>query len=154
MKHREIETKIMSPLLGDTIPLPSYATDGAAALDLRACLESAITVLPGETVTIPSGIAIGIHDPGLVAILAPRSGLGIKHGIVLANTIGVIDSDYQGEIKVGIRNQGQQPYTIQPGERICQMLFVPVVQACLRVVTEFSEESARGTGGFGHTGRG
>lgn len=153
MKHREIETKIISPLMGDTIPLPSHATSGAAALDLRACLEAAVTVLPGETVTIPSGIAIGIHDPGLVAILAPRSGLGIKHGMVLANTIGVIDSDYQGEIKVGMRNQGKEPYTIEPGERICQMLFMPVVQACLRVVERFSAESARGDGGFGHTGR-
>ncbi len=153
MKYREIETKIMSPLLGSTIPLPRYATSGSAALDLHACLETAITVVPGETVTIPSGIAIGIHDPGLVAILAPRSGLGIKHGIVLANTIGVIDSDYQGEIKVGIRNQGGEPYTIEPGERICQMLFMPVVRASLRVVEQFSEESARGAGGFGHTGR-
>lgn len=153
MKHREIETKIMSPLIGTSIPLPAYATDGSAALDLRACLDSPITIAPAETVTIPSGIAISIHDPGLVAILAPRSGLGIKHGIVLANTIGVIDSDYQGEIKVGIRNQGTTAYTIQPGERICQMLFMPVVQASLRVVEQFSEESSRGEGGFGHTGK-
>lgn len=153
MKHREIETKIMNPLIGTSIPLPTHATDGSAALDLRACLENAVTVSPGETVIIPSGIAIGIHDPGLVAILAPRSGLGIKHGIVLANTIGVIDSDYQGEIKIGIRNQGQEPYTIQPGERICQMLFMPVVQASLRIVEQFSEESQRGAGGFGHTGK-
>lgn len=152
MKHREIETKIMNPLVGTAIPLPTYATEGAAALDLRACLEEAVTLEPGETVTVPSGIAIGIHDPGLVAILAPRSGLGIKHGIVLANTIGVIDSDYQGEIKIGLRNQGQAPYTIQPGERICQMLFMPVVQASLRVVETFSEDSQRGAGGFGHTG--
>jgi len=153
MKHREIETKIVSPLIGSSIPLPQYATDGSAALDLRACLDEAVAVAPGETVTIPSGIAISIHDPNLVAILAPRSGLGIKHGIVLANTIGVIDSDYQGEIKIGIRNQGSEPYSIQPGERVCQMLFMPVVQANLRVVEEFSEESARGTGGFGHTGK-
>lgn len=153
MKHREIETKIVSPLIGSSIPLPQYATDGSAALDLRACLDEAVAVAPGETVTIPSGIAISIHDPNLVAILAPRSGLGIKHGIVLANTIGVIDSDYQGEIKIGIRNQGKDPYSIQPGERVCQMLFMPVVQASLRVVEEFSEESARGTGGFGHTGK-
>ncbi len=152
MKHREIETKIMNPLVGTRIPLPEYATEGAAALDLRACIEEAVTLQPGETVTIPSGIAIGIHDPGLVAILAPRSGLGIKHGIVLANTIGVIDSDYQGEIKIGLRNQGQAPYTIQPGERVCQMLFIPVVQASLRVVEVFSEDSRRGAGGFGHTG--
>ena len=153
MKHREIETKIMSPLIGTSIPLPAYATDGSAALDLRACLDSPITIAPAETVTIPSGIAISIHDPGLVAILAPRSGLGIKHGIVLANSIGVIDSDYQGEIKVGIRNQGTTAYTIQPGERICQMLFMPVVQASLHVVEQFSEESSRGEGGFGHTGK-
>ncbi|MGB4600114.1 MAG: dUTP diphosphatase [Trichlorobacter sp.] len=153
MKYREIETKIMNPLIGATIPLPAYATDGAAAMDLRACLETAITIAPGETIIIPSGIAIAIHDPALVAILAPRSGLGINHGIVLANTIGVIDSDYQGEIKVGIRNLGQESYTIQPAERICQMLFMPVVQASLRVVGQFSEESARGAGGFGHTGR-
>lgn len=153
MKHREIETKIMSPLMGGTIPLPAHATDGSAALDLRACLEDEVTLLPGETAIIPSGIAIAIHDPGLVAILAPRSGLGIKHGIVLANTIGVIDSDYQGEIMVGLRNQGNSPYTVQPGERICQMLFMPVVQADLRVVAAFSEESVRGSGGFGSTGK-
>lgn len=153
MKHREIETKIVNPLVGSSIPLPQYATDGSAALDLRACLDSAVTVAPGETIAIPSGIAISIRDPNLVAILAPRSGLGIKHGIVLANTIGVIDSDYQGEIIIGIRNQGSEVYTIQPGERVCQMLFIPVVQANLRVVDEFSKESARGTGGFGHTGK-
>lgn len=153
MKHREIETKIVNPLLGGSIPLPDYATDGSAALDLRACIEGPVTVAPGQTVTIPSGLAVSIHDPSLVAILAPRSGLGIKHGIVLANTIGVIDSDYQGEIKVGIRNQGIESYTIQPGERICQMLFMPVVQVTLKVVDCFREESGRGAGGFGHTGR-
>ena len=153
MKYREIETKIVNPLIGSCIPLPQYATDGSAALDLRACLDQAVNVAPGETVAIPSGIAISIHDPNLVAILAPRSGLGIKHGIVLANTIGVIDSDYQGEIKIGIRNQGSEPYSIQPGERICQMLFMPVVQASLRVVKEFSQETVRGEGGFGHTGK-
>jgi dUTP pyrophosphatase len=153
MKHREIETKIVNQLIGSSIPLPQYATDGSAALDLRACLDQAVIIQPGETITIPSGLAINIHDPNLVAILAPRSGLGIKHGIVLANTIGVIDSDYQGEIKIGIRNQGSESYSIQPGERICQMLFMPVVQATLRVVEAFSEESLRGDGGFGHTGR-
>lgn len=153
MKHREIETKIVSRLIGNSIPLPEYATDGSAALDLRACLDQSVTVHPGETVTIPSGIAISIHDPGLVAILAPRSGLGIKHGIVLANTIGVIDSDYQGEIKIGIHNQGSEAYTIQPGERVCQMLFMPVVQATLKLVEQFSKETERGGGGFGHTGK-
>lgn len=153
MKHREIETKIMSPLLGNTIPLPTYATDGSAAMDIRACLEESKDVAPGETVIIPSGMAISIHDPSLVAILAPRSGLGIKHGIVLANTIGVIDSDYQGEIMVGLRNQGSAPYTVHPGERICQMLFMPVVAASLLIVDEFSKESIRGSNGFGSTGR-
>ncbi len=152
MKRLEIETKIMNTLIGTTIPLPEYATSGAAAMDMRACLENPRTVQPGETVLIPSGIAISIHDPGLVALLLPRSGLGIKHGIVLANSVGVIDSDYQGEIGIGIVNRGIKPYTIEPGERICQMLFMPVLQADLRVVAEFSQESERGTGGFGSTG--
>jgi len=143
----------MNPLMGTNIPLPTYATDGAAAMDLRACLNEPKTVQPGETVFIPSGIAIGIHDPGLVALILPRSGLGIKHGIVLANTIGVIDSDYQGEIGIGIHNRGKTPYTIEPGERICQMMFVPVVQVALEIVRNFSRESKRGAGGFGHTGK-
>jgi dUTP pyrophosphatase len=152
MKRPKIETKIMNPLIGTTIPLPSYASSGAAALDLRACIDAPLTVQPGETVLIPSGIAISIHDPGLVALLVPRSGLGIKNGIVLANTIGVIDSDYQGEIGIGIVNRGAAFYTVEPGERICQMLFVPVLQADLNLVAEFSQESDRGTGGFGSTG--
>ncbi len=152
MMRPKIETKIMNPLIGTAIPLPTYATDGAAALDLRACLETPVTVQPGETVLIPSGIAISIHDPGLVALLMPRSGLGIKHGIVLANTVGVIDSDYQGEIGIGIVNRGTAEYTIQPGERVCQMMFVPVLQTELSVVSEFSLASGRGTGGFGSTG--
>jgi dUTP pyrophosphatase len=153
MNRHKIETKIMNPLMGTSIPLPAYATDGSAAMDLRACLAEAMTVLPGETVLVPSGIAISIHDPGLVALLVPRSGLGIKHGIVLANTIGVIDSDYQGEIGIGVHNRGKSAYTIEPGERICQMMFVPVTQVVLGVVEEFSMDSARGAGGFGHTGR-
>lgn len=152
MNRPKIETKIMNPLIGNTIPLPAYATGGSAAMDLRACLEQPLTIQPGETHLIPSGIAISIHDPGLVALIAPRSGLGIKQGIVLANTIGVIDSDYQGEIGIGIYHRGTEPYTIQPGERICQMLFMPVVQVTLQVVDEFSSESSRGAGGFGHTG--
>ena len=154
MNRHKIETKIMSPLIGDTIPLPGYATSGSAAMDLRACVAAPLTVQPGETVLVPSGIAISIHDPELVALLVPRSGLGIKHGIVLANTIGVIDSDYQGEIGIGIHNRGHAPYTIEPGERVCQMMFMPVTQAALQVVAEFSQESVRGAGGFGHTGRG
>jgi dUTP pyrophosphatase len=153
MNRHKIETKIMNPLMGSSIPLPSYATPGSAAMDLRACLSEALIVHPGETVMIPSGIAISIHDPALVALLVPRSGLGIKHGIVLANTVGVIDSDYQGEIGIGIHNRSQSDYTVEPGERICQMMFVPVTQAALSIVGEFSMDSARGAGGFGHTGR-
>ena len=153
MKTRKIEIKIINSLIGSMIPLPAYATPGSAAMDLRACLDAPIAVQPGETVMVPSGIAISIHDKSLVAILAPRSGLGIKHGIVLANTIGVIDSDYQGEIGVGIRNQGAVAYTIEPGERICQMLFIPVEQVALQLVEEFSQDSSRGSGGFGHSGR-
>ncbi len=153
MNSHKIETKIMNPLLGASIPLPSYATTGSAAMDLRACLSAPLTIQPGETVLIPSGIAISIHDPGLVALLVPRSGLGIKHGIVLANTVGVIDSDYQGEIGIGVFNRGNASYTVEPGERICQMMFVPVTQAALCVVEEFSNDSARGAGGFGHTGK-
>ena len=154
MNTHKIETKIMNTLMGTSIPLPSYATDGSAAMDLRACISGPLPVQPGETVLIPSGLAISIHDPGLVALLVPRSGLGIKHGIVLANTVGVIDSDYQGEIGIGIHNRSGQPYTIEPGERICQMLFMPVTQVALAIVDEFSSDSIRGAGGFGHTGKG
>ena len=153
MNRHKIETKIMNPLMGSTIPLPSYATTGAAAMDLRACLETPLTIEPGDTVLIPSGIAISIHDPGLVALIVPRSGLGIKHGIILANTIGVIDSDYQGEIGIGIHNRGKVAYAILPGERICQIMFMPITQVGLSIVNEFSQESARGSGGFGHTGK-
>jgi len=153
MNRHKIETKIMNPLMGSSIALPAYATTGSAAMDLRACLPEPLTVQPGETVMIPSGIAISIHDPALVALLVPRSGLGIKHGIVLANTVGVIDSDYQGEIGIGIHNRSRTAYTVEPGERICQMMFVPVTQAALCVVEKFSMDSARGAGGFGHTGR-
>jgi dUTP pyrophosphatase len=153
MNRHKIETKIMNKLIGTSIPLPTYATSGSAAMDLRACIENSLTIQTGETVLVPSGIAINIHDPGLVALIVPRSGLGIKHGIVLANTVGVIDSDYQGEIGIGIHNRGKSPYTIEPGERICQMMFVPISQVSLLIVEEFSQETNRGTGGFGHTGR-
>ena len=151
MNRHKIETKIINPLIGTSIPFPSYATAGSAALDLRACLDQPKTVHPGETVLIPSGIAISIHDPGLVALLAPRSGLGIKHGIVLANTIGVIDSDYQGELMVSCWNRGQTPFTVEPMERIAQLVFVPVVQARWERVDSF-DASDRAAGGFGHTG--
>ncbi|MDD5286238.1 MAG: dUTP diphosphatase [Desulfuromonadaceae bacterium] len=152
MNRPKIETKIINPLIGRAIPIPSYATSGSAAVDLRACLDQPRTVQPGETTLIPSGIAISINDPGLVALLVPRSGLGIKHGIVLANTVGVIDSDYQGEIGIGIVNRGAIPYTIEPGERICQMMFLPVSQVALELVAEFCKETDRGAGGFGSTG--
>lgn len=150
---KRIETKIVNSLIGQTIPLPAYATDGSAALDLRACIEVPVTLAPGETRLIGSGIAISIRDPGLVAIIAPRSGLGIKHGICLGNGIGIIDSDYSGEIQIGLWNRSGEPYTIQPGERICQMLFMPVIQVELALVEAFSEITQRADGGFGHTGR-
>ncbi len=151
MKY-EIQLKILDDRLGETIPLPEYATSGSAGLDLRACLESPLTLAPGETALIPTGLAIHIGDASLAAVLLPRSGLGHKHGIVLGNLVGLIDSDYQGEVMVSCWNRGVESFTIQVGERIAQMVFVPVVQAEFQVVKEFSE-SERGKGGFGHTGR-
>ncbi len=151
MKHK-IQLKILDKRLGDSIPLPGYATSGSAGLDLRACLESSLTLAPGETALIPTGLAIHIGDPSLAAVLLPRSGLGHKHGIVLGNLVGLIDSDYQGEVMVSCWNRGGESFTIQVGERIAQMVFVPVVQADFQVVDAFSE-SERGEGGFGHTGR-
>lgn len=153
MNSVNVETKIVNPLIGDTIPLASYATAGAAAIDLRACLKEEIGIQPGETVLVGSGIAVNIKDPNIVGIIVPRSGLGIKKGIILANTIGVIDSDYQGEIKIGLFNRSQNQYTVKPAERICQMLFMPVINATLKLVQEFSNATYRGGGGFGHTGR-
>ncbi|NLV24847.1 MAG: dUTP diphosphatase [Deltaproteobacteria bacterium] len=148
-----VEAKIVNPLLGRTIPLPRYATEGSAGLDLPACIEKPLVLAPGRTEIVPTGMAVSIRDPGLMAVLAPRSGLGIKHGVVLANLVGIIDSDYHGEILVGLWNRGDCPFTVHPGDRICQMLFVPVVQAELRFVDEFSTASGRGSGGLGHTGR-
>ena len=153
MNSVNIETKIVNPLLGKSIPLPSYATDGSAAIDLRACLKEPIGIQPGQSVLIGSGIAMNIKDSNIGGIIVPRSGLGIKKGIVLANTIGVIDSDYQGEIKIGLYNRSQNQYTVKPGERICQMLFMPVINATLKLVKGFSNTTYRGSGGFGHTGR-
>ena len=153
MNSVNIETKIVNPIMGEAIPLPSYATDGSAAIDLRACLREPIGIQPGETLLVGSGMAINIKDPSIVGLIVPRSGLGIKKGIVLANTIGVIDSDYQGEIKIGLFNRSQNPYIVRPGERICQMLFMPVINATLKLVKVFSSETHRGSGGFGHTGR-
>ncbi len=153
MKSINVETKIINPLIGDTIPLASYATEGAAAIDLRACIKEDLCIQPGETVLVGSGIAVNIKDPNIVGIIVPRSGLGIKKGIILANTIGIIDSDYQGEIKIGLFNRSQTQYTVKPAERICQMLFMPVISATLKLVREFSNATDRGRGGFGHTGR-
>ncbi len=148
----KIQLKILDPRLGHEIPMPNYATDGSAGIDLRACLDADITLLPGETVLIPTGIAIHINDHQLAAVLLPRSGLGHKHGIVLGNLVGLIDSDYQGQVFVSCWNRGQTAFTVKIAERIAQMVFVPVVQAEFDVVTEFNQ-SERGEGGFGHTGR-
>lgn len=149
---RKIELKILDPRVGRDFPLPSHATEGAAGIDLRACLDESLELAPGQTGLIGTGIAIHIGDPGLAAMILPRSGLGHKHGIVLGNLVGLIDSDYQGEIMVSCWNRGKDNFSMQPGERIAQLVFVPVVQAEFEIVGDF-DESARGTGGFGHTGR-
>ena len=143
----------MDSRVGDSIPLPHYATDGSAGLDMRACIDAALTVAPGQTVLVPTGIAIHIGDSGLAAVLLPRSGLGHKHGLVLGNLTGLIDSDYQGQIFISCWNRGSNVYEVQPGERIAQMVFIPVEQVAFSVVKEFGE-SDRGDGGFGHSGRG
>lgn len=148
---RAIELKILDERVGDSIDLPHYATDGSAGLDMRACIDEALTVAPGATELVPTGIAIHIGDPSLAAVLLPRSGLGHKHGLVLGNLTGLIDSDYQGQVFISCWNRGQRPYTIEPGERIAQMVFVPVEQVRFVVVEEF-EDSSRGEGGFGHSG--
>ena len=144
--------RVLDPRVGREIPLPGYATDGSAGLDLRACLDAPITLEPGQTHLVPTGFAIHLEDPGLAAVLLPRSGLGHKHGIVLGNLVGLVDSDYQGQVMVSVWNRGNHPFTISPGERIAQMIIVPVVQVELEVVSEF-HESARGAGGFGSSGR-
>ncbi|MBD9354717.1 dUTP diphosphatase [Methylomonas albis] len=149
---KKIQLKILDPRLGREIALPAYATHGSAGLDLRACLDQALTLLPGETALIPTGLAIHIDDPHLAAVLLPRSGLGHKHGIVLGNLVGLIDSDYQGQIFISCWNRGNSTFTVEIGERIAQMVFVPVVQAEFECVAEF-DESHRGSGGFGHSGR-
>ncbi len=149
---QRIQLKVLDRRIGTEFPLPDYATDGSAGMDLRACVEDGLCILPGETHLIPTGLAIHIEDPALAAVLLPRSGLGHKHGIVLGNLVGLIDSDYQGQLFVSCWNRGQDSFTIQPGERIAQMIFVPVVRAKFEVVAEF-DVSQRGAGGFGHTGR-
>jgi len=149
---KNIQLKILDARLGDEISLPHYATDGSAGIDLRACLDKPLSIAPGETHLIPTGMAIHMSDATLAAVILPRSGLGHKHGIVLGNLVGLIDSDYQGQIFVSCWNRGSDTFVVEIGERIAQMVFVPVVQANFEIVDEF-EESDRGEGGFGHSGR-
>ena len=149
---QKIQLKILDRRLGDEFPLPNYATDGSAGMDMRACVDGPLVLAPGETQLIPTGLAIHVEDSGMAAVLLPRSGLGHKHGIVLGNLVGLIDSDYQGQVFVSCWNRGQEAFTINPGERIAQMVIVPVVRADFELVDEFIA-SDRGAGGFGHTGR-
>lgn len=147
----DLKIKALSPKIGKEIPVPFYASAGAAAMDLHACLDEAVTIPAGGRKLIPTGIAIALPDPGYVALIFARSGLGIKHGIAPANCVGVIDSDYRGEIMVGLQNSGDADYTIQPADRIAQMMITPVLQANVRLVEEL-DDTARGAGGFGSTG--
>ena len=149
---RNIRLKVLDPRIGREFPLPRYETEGAAGLDLRACVDAPAEVAPGETLLVSSGIAIHIADPGFAAVVLPRSGLGHKHGIVLGNLIGLIDSDYQGQVLISVWNRGHEPFTIEPGERIAQLVFLPVFRPRFEVVETF-DETERGEGGFGHSGR-
>ena len=148
----QVEVKILDDRIGQSIPLPEYATQGSAGMDLRACLDQALTIEPGQTQLIGTGIAMYIGDPNYAATILPRSGLGHKHGLVLGNLVGLIDSDYQGELKVSCWNRSDKAYTIEPGDRVAQLVILPVVQAKMSIVDEF-HESDRGEGGFGHSGR-
>jgi len=147
-----VDYKILDKRIGDVIPLPSYATSGSAGMDLRACIDGPLTVNPGETHLIPTGIAIHIEDPSLAATILPRSGLGHKHGIVLGNLVGLIDSDYQGQLFISCWNRGETSYTIEQGDRIAQLVIIPVIQVALNQVESF-DDSDRGAGGFGHSGQ-
>jgi dUTP pyrophosphatase len=149
---KTVDVKVLDDRIGTTFPLPAYATGGSAGLDLRALLDEPLTLAPGDSSLIRTGLAIHIEDPAFAGLVLPRSGLGHKHGIVLGNLVGLIDSDYQGELMVSCWNRGKDSFTIQPGERIAQYVLVPVVQAEFRLVESF-EESARGAGGFGSSGR-
>ena len=153
MSHRSIQLKILDSRVGSEFPLPEHATDGSAGVDLRACLDGPLEIKPGQTELIPTGLAVHIKDPGLAAMILPRSGLGHKHGIVLGNLVGLIDSDYQGQLFVSCWNRGAESFTLEPGLRLAQMVIVPVVQVNFEVVKEF-DVSERGAGGFGHTGSG
>jgi dUTP pyrophosphatase len=149
---QKIQLKILDPRLGKEFPLPHYATDGSAGMDMRACLDVPLELAPGDTHLIPTGLAIHVADTGLAAVLLPRSGLGHKHGIVLGNLVGLIDSDYQGQVFVSCWNRGKNAFIVEPGERVAQMVIVPVVRAEFEIVEDF-DASERGAGGFGHTGR-
>ena len=149
---QSIRLKILDPRIGREFPLPRYETRGSAGLDLRACIDAPARIAPGETLLVSSGIAIHIADPGLAAVVLPRSGLGHKHGIVLGNLVGLIDSDYQGPVGISVWNRGDEPFMIEPGERIAQLVFLPVVRPRFEVVEAF-DETGRGAGGFGHSGR-
>lgn len=148
----KIQLKILDPRIGQAIPLPQYATDGSAGMDLRAALDETTELRPGETILIPTGLAIYIEDPGMAAVILPRSGLGHKHGIVLGNLVGLIDSDYQGQLFVSCWNRGDNSFTIEVGDRIAQLVVVPVIQADFEVVDDFVSTN-RGVGGFGHSGK-
>ena len=149
---RTLKVRVLDARLGREFPLPAYATAGSAGLDLRACIDAPLVLAPGRAELLPTGLAIHLDDPGLAAVLLPRSGLGHKHGIVLGNLVGLIDSDYQGPLMVSTWNRGATPFTIEPGERIAQLVVVPIVQVRLELVASF-EESVRGSGGFGSSGR-
>ncbi|MGB1271488.1 MAG: dUTP diphosphatase [Endozoicomonas sp.] len=151
-EKKSLKTRILDDRLGTEFPLPAYATEGSAGIDLRACVEAPVTVEPGQTELLPTGMAIHIEDPSLAAMILPRSGLGHKHGIVLGNLVGLIDSDYQGPLMVSCWNRGNTTFTVNPGERIAQLVLVPVVQASLEIVDSF-DETDRGAGGFGSSGR-
>jgi dUTP pyrophosphatase len=151
-ERRTLKVRVLDARLGTEFPLPAYATEGSAGLDLRACLAKPLELAPGRAELIPTGLAIHVEDPGLAAVILPRSGLGHKHGIVLGNLVGLIDSDYQGQLMVSCWNRGAEPFTVKPGERIAQLVVVPVVQVALQVVGEFAT-SERGAGGFGHSGQ-
>jgi len=150
--RRALRVRILDARIGTEFPLPAYATDGSAGLDLRACLDAPLLLAPGKAQLIPTGIALHLEDPGLAALILPRSGLGHRHGIVLGNLVGLIDSDYQGQLMVSCWNRGAEPFTVRPGERVAQLVVVPVVQVELEIVAAFTA-SSRGAGGFGHSGQ-
>jgi dUTP pyrophosphatase len=150
--RQRLKLRVLDPRIGKEFPLPLYATAGSAGMDLRACLDAPLILRPGDAQLLPTGLAIYVEDPALAAMILPRSGLGHRHGIVLGNLVGLIDSDYQGQLMVSCWNRGVEPYTVQPGERIAQLVIVPVVQVDLQIVEDFSA-SQRGSGGFGSSGK-